>query len=182
MQPGVTPKTTATSSVSSCPRSRRKEEGICKKGGQRGEQSRIAIRNIRPRAIEQIKKLQRTASAKTKQKMPKKEIQEITDKHITLVEKTWPQRRKRSCPYSGVPIPVKHPIPPSTSCRKGRIDPHMPLRGDWVIRGQRCHLPNVLFTFAHNLFFITKNNYHGNAKRIQRLCHARYASILPFAV
>lgn len=64
---------------------RRKE--FVKRAGGEGEQSRVAIRNIRREAIEQIKKLQKDGLSEDEAKDAEKEIQDITDKHISLVEK-----------------------------------------------------------------------------------------------
>jgi ribosome recycling factor len=64
---------------------RRKE--FVKRAGGEGEQSRVAIRNIRRDAIEQIKKLQKDGLSEDEAKDAEKEIQDITDKHISLVEK-----------------------------------------------------------------------------------------------
>lgn len=64
----------------------RRREFVKRAGGE-GEQSRVAIRNIRREAIEQIKKLQKDGLSEDEAKDAEKEIQDITDKHITLVEK-----------------------------------------------------------------------------------------------
>jgi ribosome recycling factor len=64
---------------------RRKE--FVKRAGGEGEQSRVAIRSIRREAIEQIKKLQKDGLSEDEAKDAEKEIQDITDKHISLVEK-----------------------------------------------------------------------------------------------
>jgi len=71
---------------------RRRE--FVKRAGNEGEQSRIAIRNIRRDAIEQIKKLQKDGLSEDEAKDAEKEIQEITDKHITLVEKHLAAKEK----------------------------------------------------------------------------------------
>jgi ribosome recycling factor len=64
---------------------RRKE--FVKRAGGEGEQSRVAIRSIRREAIEQIKKLQKEGLSEDEAKDAEKEIQDITDKNISLVDK-----------------------------------------------------------------------------------------------
>jgi ribosome recycling factor len=64
---------------------RRKE--FVKRAGGEGEQSRVAIRSIRRDAIEQIKKLQKDGLSEDEAKDAEKEIQDITNKYIDLVEK-----------------------------------------------------------------------------------------------
>jgi ribosome recycling factor len=64
----------------------RRREFVKRAGGE-GEQSRVAIRNIRRDAIEQIKKLQKDGLSEDEGKDAEKEIQDITDKHILLVDK-----------------------------------------------------------------------------------------------
>lgn len=71
---------------------RRKE--FVKRAGGEGEQSKVAIRNIRRDAIEQIKKLQKDGLSEDEAKDAEKEIQDITDKHITLVEKHLSTKEK----------------------------------------------------------------------------------------
>ena len=71
---------------------RRKE--FVKRAGGEGEQSRVAIRNIRREAIEQIKKLQKDGLSEDEAKDAEKEIQDITDKHISLVEKHLATKEK----------------------------------------------------------------------------------------
>jgi ribosome recycling factor len=64
---------------------RRKE--MVKKAGGEGEQSKIAIRNIRRDRIEQVKKLQKDGMSEDICKGAEDEIQSLTDKHIALIEK-----------------------------------------------------------------------------------------------
>lgn len=71
---------------------RRKE--FVKRAGGEGEQSRVAIRNIRRDAIEQIKKLQKDGLSEDEAKDAEKEIQDITDKNISLVEKHLQAKEK----------------------------------------------------------------------------------------
>src|ERR1700760_4367076 len=64
----------------------RRREFVKRAGGE-GEQSKVAIRNLRRDSIEQIKKLQKDGLSEDEAKDAEKGIQEITDKHISLVEK-----------------------------------------------------------------------------------------------
>lgn len=64
---------------------RRKE--LVKKCHVEGEHSKVAIRNIRRDAIEGIKKLQKTGLSEDAAKDAEAEVQGITDKYITAVEK-----------------------------------------------------------------------------------------------
>jgi ribosome recycling factor len=64
----------------------RRREFVKRAGGE-GEQSRVAIRSIRREAIEQIKKLQKEGLSEDEAKDAEKEIQDITDKNISLVDK-----------------------------------------------------------------------------------------------
>jgi ribosome recycling factor len=71
---------------------RRKE--FVKRAAGEGEQSKVAIRNIRRDAIEQIKKLQKDGLSEDAAKDAEKAIQEITDKFIALVEKHLAAKEK----------------------------------------------------------------------------------------
>ena len=71
---------------------RRKE--FVKRAGGEGEQSKVAIRNIRRDAIEQIKKLQKDGLSEDEAKDAEKDIQDITDKNIVLVEKHLAAKEK----------------------------------------------------------------------------------------
>ena len=71
----------------------RRREFVKRAGGE-GEQSRVAIRNIRRDSIEQIKKLQKDGLSEDEAKDAEKEIQDITDKHISLVEKHLAAKEK----------------------------------------------------------------------------------------
>src|SRR3984893_13023299 len=64
---------------------RRKE--FVKRAGGEGEQGKVAIRSIRREAIEQIKKLQKDGLSEDEAKDAEKNMQDITDKYIDLVEK-----------------------------------------------------------------------------------------------
>ena len=71
---------------------RRKE--FVKRAGGEGEQSKVAIRNIRRDSIEQIKKLQKDGLSEDEAKDAEKEMQEITDTYIALVEKHLQAKEK----------------------------------------------------------------------------------------
>ena len=71
---------------------RRKE--FVKRAGGEGEQSKVAIRSIRRDSIEQIKKLQKDGLSEDEAKDAEKEIQDITDKNIALVDKHLAAKEK----------------------------------------------------------------------------------------
>lgn len=71
---------------------RRKE--LVKKCQGEGEHSKVAIRNIRRDAIEQVKKLQKNGLSEDVAKGGENEIQELTDKHIALVDKHLASKEK----------------------------------------------------------------------------------------
>ncbi len=71
---------------------RRRE--IVKRVHSEGEHSRVAIRNIRRDGIEHIKKLQKNGLSEDLAKDAEKEIQEMTDSYITLVEKHLSSKEK----------------------------------------------------------------------------------------
>ena len=71
---------------------RRKE--MVKKAGGEGEQSKVAIRNIRRDHIEQVKKLQKDGTSEDICKGAEDEIQSLTDKHIALVEQHLESKEK----------------------------------------------------------------------------------------
>ena len=64
---------------------RRKE--LVKKANAEGEHSKVAIRNIRREAIEHIKKLQKDGLSEDAAKDAEEDIQQLTNKFISLVEK-----------------------------------------------------------------------------------------------
>lgn len=71
---------------------RRKE--LVKKVNAEGEHSKVAIRNIRRDAIEHFKKLQKEGMSEDAAKDAEKDIQQITDKYIALVEKHLEAKEK----------------------------------------------------------------------------------------
>lgn len=64
---------------------RRRE--LVKRVNSEGEQSKIAIRNIRREAIEQVKKLQKDGLSEDAAKDAEKDVQDLTDRHISLIDK-----------------------------------------------------------------------------------------------
>ena len=71
---------------------RRKE--MVKRSNAEGEQAKVAIRSIRRESIEQIKKLQKDGLSEDQAKDAETDIQEITDKFISLVEKHLTAKEK----------------------------------------------------------------------------------------
>jgi ribosome recycling factor len=71
---------------------RRKE--LVKRSNAEGEQSKVAVRSIRREAIEGIKKLQKDGLSEDAGKDGEKEIQNITDKYISGIEKTLASKEK----------------------------------------------------------------------------------------
>ncbi len=71
---------------------RRKE--MVKKASGEGEQSKVAIRNIRRDHIEQVKKLQKEGTSEDICKGAEDAIQALTDKHIAQVEKHLEAKEK----------------------------------------------------------------------------------------
>lgn len=92
---GVTPQNDGTIIRISLPpltEERRKE--IVKRVQGEGEQSKVAIRNIRRDAIEHIKKLKKDGLSEDMAKDAEEEIQELTNRHIALVDKHLAQKEK----------------------------------------------------------------------------------------
>ena len=71
---------------------RRKE--LVKKSQHEGEHSKVAIRNIRRDAIEHIKKLQKTGLSEDAAKDAEADVQQVTDKYISAVEKHLSSKEK----------------------------------------------------------------------------------------
>jgi ribosome recycling factor len=92
---GVTPQNDGTQIRLFLPpltEERRKE--LFKKASAEGEQSKVAIRNIRRDAIEQVKKMQKDGLSEDAAKDAENYIQEITDKYIVSVEKHLQAKEK----------------------------------------------------------------------------------------
>lgn len=71
---------------------RRRE--FVKRANVEGEHSKVAIRNIRRDAIEQIKKLQKDGLSEDAAKDAEKDIQDTTDKFILIVDKHLASKEK----------------------------------------------------------------------------------------
>jgi ribosome recycling factor len=71
---------------------RRKE--LVKRAQGEGEHSKVAIRNIRRDAMEQVKKLQKNGLSEDVSKDAEKNIQEMTDRYIALVDKHLAAKEK----------------------------------------------------------------------------------------
>ncbi len=71
---------------------RRRE--LFKRASNEGEHSKVAIRNIRRDGIEHIKRLQKEGLSEDVAKDAEKNVQEITDKYITLVDKHLAAKEK----------------------------------------------------------------------------------------
>lgn len=71
---------------------RRRE--LVKRANGEGEHSKVAIRSIRREAIEYIKKLQKEGLSEDEAKDAEKDIQELTDKYIVLIDKHLVQKDK----------------------------------------------------------------------------------------
>ncbi len=71
---------------------RRRE--LAKRASAEGEHSKVAIRNIRREAIEEIKKLQKEGLSEDVAKDSEKDIQELTDQYIILVDKHLSAKEK----------------------------------------------------------------------------------------
>ncbi|HUR09886.1 MAG TPA: ribosome recycling factor [Flavitalea sp.] len=71
---------------------RRRE--LVKKAQSEGEHSKVAIRSIRRDAMEQVKKLQKNGLSEDLCKDSEKNIQEMTDRFISVVDKHLSQKEK----------------------------------------------------------------------------------------
>ncbi len=71
---------------------RRKE--LVKRSNAEGEHAKIAVRNIRRDAIEQIKKLQKEGLSEDASKDGELDMQEITNSYISLIEKHLEAKEK----------------------------------------------------------------------------------------
>lgn len=71
---------------------RRKE--LVKRCNAEGEQGKVSVRSIRREAIEHIKKLQKDGLSEDVSKDAEKEVQDLTDRNITLIEKDLAMKEK----------------------------------------------------------------------------------------
>lgn len=76
------------------PLTEERRRDLVKRAQAEGEQSKIAIRNVRRDAMEQVKKLQKNGLSEDVAKDAEKNIQELTDKHIALVDKHLAAKEK----------------------------------------------------------------------------------------
>ena len=76
------------------PLTEERRRDLVKKASGEGEQAKIAIRNIRRDSIEQIKKLQKDGLSEDIAKGAEKEVQDITDKYTSVVEKHLASKEK----------------------------------------------------------------------------------------
>lgn len=76
------------------PLTEERRRDLVKKTNAEGEQAKIAIRNIRRDAIEQIKKLQKEGLSEDAAKDGENEVQDITNNYISLVEKYLEAKEK----------------------------------------------------------------------------------------
>ena len=81
---------------------RRKE--LVKRANGEGEQSKVAVRSIRRDAIENIKKLQKDGLSEDAGKDAEKEIQNSTDKYISLIENTSHKKKRKLWLYRPVTV------------------------------------------------------------------------------
>ena len=73
---------------------RRKE--LVKRAQGEGEQSKVSIRNIRRDSIEHVRKLQKNGLSEDVCKDAEKEIQDLTDRYITMVDKHLATKEKET--------------------------------------------------------------------------------------
>lgn len=76
------------------PLTEERRKALVKKTNTEGEQAKIAIRNIRRDAIEQIKKLQKEGLSEDAAKDGENEVQDITNGYISQVEKYLEAKEK----------------------------------------------------------------------------------------
>ena len=76
------------------PLTEERRRDLVKKSNGEGEQAKIAIRNIRRDAIEQVKKAQKEGLSEDEAKEAEDEIQSITDSYIVLIEKHLAAKEK----------------------------------------------------------------------------------------
>jgi ribosome recycling factor len=76
------------------PLTEERRKDFVKKAHHEGETSRVSIRSIRREAIEHIKKLQKDGLSEDVAKDAESAIQNLTDKHIGLIDKHLAQKEK----------------------------------------------------------------------------------------
>jgi ribosome recycling factor len=92
---GVTPQNDgAIIRLSLPPLTEERRKELVKKCQAEGEHSKVAIRNIRRDAIESIKKLQKTGLSEDAAKDAETDVQQVTDKFISQIEKHLVSKEK----------------------------------------------------------------------------------------
>jgi ribosome recycling factor len=92
---GVTPQNDGTIiRIFLPPLTEERRREIVKRVHQEGEHSKVAIRNIRRDAIEHIKRLKKDGLSEDLAKDSEDEVQEMTDKYISIVDKHLAQKEK----------------------------------------------------------------------------------------
>lgn len=76
------------------PLTEERRKDLVKRSQTEGEHSKVAIRNIRREAMEQIKKLQKNGLSEDICKDAEKNVQEMTDRYISLVDKHLAAKEK----------------------------------------------------------------------------------------
>lgn len=76
------------------PLTEERRRDLVKRSNVEGEHARVAVRNIRREAIEQIKKLQKDGMSEDAAKDGEEDIQEITNNYISLVDKHLAAKEK----------------------------------------------------------------------------------------
>ena len=76
------------------PLTEERRRDLVKKSHGEGEHAKVAIRNIRRDAIESIKKAQKNGLSEDASKDAENDIQELTDRYITLVDKHLSSKEK----------------------------------------------------------------------------------------
>ena len=76
------------------PLTEERRKDLVKRSHSEGEHSKVAIRNIRRDAMEQVKKLQKNGLSEDVCKDAEKNIQEMTDRYISLVDKHLAAKEK----------------------------------------------------------------------------------------
>lgn len=76
------------------PLTEERRRDLAKKSAAEGEHSKVAIRNIRREAIEEVKKLQKDGLSEDVAKDAEKDIQELTDRYIVTVDKHLAAKEK----------------------------------------------------------------------------------------
>lgn len=76
------------------PLTEERRRDLVKRSNGEGEQAKISIRSIRRDAIEQIKKLEKEGLSEDAARDNEKEIQELTDRYISIVDKYLETKEK----------------------------------------------------------------------------------------